>query len=58
LAGLPEQPAEYSPASSIRQQNTQSERGERRANQHQHIHCILHIRNTLPSLAGDSSPLD
>jgi hypothetical protein len=58
FAGVPKQLAKYGPASSIRQQNTQSEGRERRANQHQHIHCILHICNTLPDLAGDPSPLD
>lgn len=54
LPSVLKQLAEYNPASSIRQQNTQSERRERRANQHEHIHCILHIRNTLPDFGRGS----
>jgi hypothetical protein len=52
---MPQQPRENHSANSVRQQNSESERGERRADQHQRVHC-LHILNTLPDKAGDPSP--
>lgn len=42
FAGMPKQPREGGPANTVGQQNSKSERGERRANQHQRIDCILH----------------
>jgi hypothetical protein len=47
LAGMLPQFRERHPANSIRNQNSESQRRQRRTYQHQHIHCILHIPNTL-----------
>ena len=43
-------------ANSVRNQNSESQRRQRRTYQHQHIHCILHIPNTLLGLAEGPSP--
>jgi hypothetical protein len=42
-AGVAEELPEGSPAHTIGDQHSKSQRGERRASQHQRIHSILHI---------------
>ena len=47
-------------ANSVRNQNSESQRRQRRTDQHQHIHCILHFLNALPGFprAPHRSKLD
>jgi len=55
--GVPKQPGKRGAANTVCDENSKSERGQRRANQHQRIHCVLHILNSLPICAGGlSSP--
>ena len=54
-AGMPKQLRKRGPAYAIREKHSESERGERRANQHQRINCVLHVLNTLPFEQGSPS---
>ena len=52
------QPCKRQPAHSVRQQHSKSQRRSRRANQHQHIHCIQHAKKLSNSISGLSRPSD